>query len=303
MPFSEDQLDIWAKQGPTQQFVDTYNSIRSVLVDQRSPFYKRDFDVHLQGSYGNDTNIRGDSDVDVVICTADTYGYDLGHLPPDQKALYQQQNVDVQTAFYGFKQEVISWLNDNYGAVSVVPGKKAILLKGNDYRRDADILVATEHRQYFRYQNASKQGQGYHQGIRFYTSDGQAIENFPKEHSKDCTSKHQATNSWFKPTVRIFKNMRNRMIEKGVIKDGLAPSYFIEGALWNVPNEKFGGTFQSTVGDCLNWLHASNRQNLLCANQLRFLLRDGYPDCWKPANFEAFLASAIIFWNNGAQQQ
>jgi hypothetical protein len=29
---------------------------------------------------------------------------------------------------------------------------------------------------------------------------------------------------WFKPTVRILKNMRNRMIDKNMIEESLAPS-------------------------------------------------------------------------------
>jgi hypothetical protein len=69
--------------------------------------------------------------------------------------------------------------------------------------------------------------------------------NFPKLHAQACTDKHQVTKSWYKPTVRIFKNMRNRMIDKGIISDELAPSYYIEGALWNVPVEKFGYSFRA----------------------------------------------------------
>ena len=41
------------------------------------------------------------------------------------------------------------------------------------------------------------------------------------------TAKHQVTNKSLKPTVRIYKNMRNRMVEKGIIKSGAAPSYFM----------------------------------------------------------------------------
>lgn len=33
-----------------------------------------------------------------------------------------------------------------------------------------------------------------------------------------ATNKHQATNNWFKPTVRIYKNMRNRMIDANMLQ-------------------------------------------------------------------------------------
>jgi hypothetical protein len=49
------------------------------------------------------------------------------------------------------------------------------------------------------------------------------IENFPKLHSDNCTAKHQNTNGYFKPMVRIFKNMRNTMIGKRLLADGVAP--------------------------------------------------------------------------------
>ena len=69
--------------------------------------------------------------------------------------------------------------------------------------------------------------------------------------------------------------------------------------LWNVPNDKLGTSYQNTVVNCLNWLHACNRTELKCANQMYYLLRDNAHNCWPPANFEAFLAATIKFYNDG----
>lgn len=52
--------------------------------------------------------------------------------------------------------------------------------------------------------------------------------------STQCTAKHQATNSYFKPTVRAMKNMRTKLVEDGRIGNETAPSYCIEGMVWNV---------------------------------------------------------------------
>ena len=65
---AEAQLDIWASQGPTAQFTDTYNRIRDNLLDGGAPYPLKDTEVFLQGSYNNDTNVYGDSDVDIVLC-------------------------------------------------------------------------------------------------------------------------------------------------------------------------------------------------------------------------------------------
>ena len=45
--------------------------------DSTSPYYPKDFKIFLQGSYKNDTNVYGDSDVDVVIRLDEIYYTDL----------------------------------------------------------------------------------------------------------------------------------------------------------------------------------------------------------------------------------
>jgi len=45
----------------------------------------------------------------------------------------------------------------------------------------------------------------------------------------NSSAKHQAKSSRFKPMVRNWKNMRPHDFEKGLIKEGLASSYYLEG--------------------------------------------------------------------------
>ena len=45
----------------------TPETVRGVLDDRNSPYHGHDYTIFLQGSYKNDTNVYGDSDVDVVI--------------------------------------------------------------------------------------------------------------------------------------------------------------------------------------------------------------------------------------------
>ena len=67
MAVAEAQLDIWSQQGKTGQFTDTYNSIRGNLLDASALYSSKNTAVHLQGSYGNNTNVWADSDVDIVL--------------------------------------------------------------------------------------------------------------------------------------------------------------------------------------------------------------------------------------------
>jgi hypothetical protein len=97
--------------------------------------------------------------------------------------------------------------------------------------------------------------------------------------------------------ARVFKNMRGRMVDDGLIKAGLAPSYFVEGLLYNVPNEKFTSSYADCVVNTLNWyLEEASKDDLVCANEQYYLLRDGHPVCWTQSNCDAFVDAAVRLW-------
>lgn len=293
MAIPETQLETWANQGPTGQFTATYEVLSNVLNDSSSPYYLKDFAVFLQGSYKNDTNVYGDSDVDAVVRLDSIFYSDLYFLSEDEKGRYEAQRSPGNYALPEFKNDVISWLKKKYGS-DVQPGNKAIFIKGNDSRRDADVLVCAKLRRYYSFPQFGEPH--YVEGLCFWVG-GTRIENYPELHSKNCTSKHKETNGWFKHTVRIYKNLRNMMVKDGIISDGLAPSYFIEGMLYNVPKDRFGGTEQQNFRDVLDWLLAGNREEFVCANEQFKLL--GYGNVtWPPENCTSFLSAAKRYWDN-----
>ena len=65
MAIPEDRLKVWANQGATEGSKNTYTSIKAALDGYSWPEGMKP-DIYLQGSYANSTNIRGNSDVDVV---------------------------------------------------------------------------------------------------------------------------------------------------------------------------------------------------------------------------------------------
>lgn len=81
-----------------------------------------------------------------------------------------------------------------------------------------------------------------------------------------------------------------------MIEDGLAPSYFIEGMLYNVPAAQFGGSEQTNFIDVLNWLRAADRSNFVCANEQFYLLRHSIVT-WPPENCEKFLDACKRYWD------
>jgi hypothetical protein len=295
MSIPETQLETWSGQGSITQSSTTYATIKRVLESSDALYAGKLFVSFLQGSYGNDTNIYADSDVDVVMRLDSIYYSDLTSLTEDDKTIYNSQMSTATYSYADFKRDVLAHLTAKFGA-AVKSGSKAIFIAGTGSRRDADVVVCTQFRKYTRFRGAYDNN--YVEGITFWAGDGTQIINYPKSHSTNCTTKHQGTNQWFKPMVRIVKNMRNRMIDGNYIKEGLAPSYFIEGMLYNVPNGNFGSSYGNSFSAAINWLLKADRSQLLCANEQYFLLNPTSPVTWRAEDCDAFLNALVKFWND-----
>jgi len=295
MSIPESQLDTWSHQGSIVQSSTTYATISRALEAKDSGFSGKRYEIFLQGSYGNDTNIYSESDVDVVIRLDSTYHYDTSKLSPQDLATFNATDGPATYPYAEFKADVLAALQTYFGKASVEIGSKAIKVKANESRRSADVVVATEFRRY--YSSSFGLGPQYVSGICFFTSSGTRIVNYPKQHSNNLTAKHQGTNMWFKPMVRILKNMRSRLTEKGSIAAGGAPSYFLEGLLYNVPPDNFGKNYESTFVAAMNWLLKADRSKLVCANEEYYLRRDSAPECWPCADCDGFIDAAIGMWN------
>ncbi len=295
MGIPESQLDIWSRQGSIAQSSSTYQSIKSVLEDSNAPYANKSFEVFLQGSYGNDTNIYAESDVDLVIRLDSVYYDDTSKLSKSDLILYNSLSTGGTYSLAQFKQDVIAVLQKAYGS-DVNVGEKAIQIAPRHNRRKADVIVAAQHRQYISFQSFSQQS--YIEGIKFWTSKNIEIINYPKQHSLNLTTKHQASQCWLKPIVRIFKNVRTKMVERNLIEPNNAPSYYIEGLLYNVPPEKFGGSYEDSVVNSLNWIMSQDRNKFVCANEQYFLCHPTSPVTWRAEKREAFLAGLINLWKN-----
>lgn len=292
MAVSEDQLETWSHQGSKQQSASTYQTVSDALNDKRSPYSQRSFNTFLQGSYGNDTNIWADSDVDIVLRLTSVWYADTSNLASEEKTNYDRNFNPAQYTLPQFKNEVTEWLTTQFGK-DVDGSGKAIYVPGNNNRRDSDVLACAEHRYFYNY---PANGQpSFAEGIVFWLRDGTKIVNYPKQHSANCTRKHQNTGGYFKPVVRIFKNMRNRMIAEGHLEEGVAPSYFLEGLLSNVPDQFFAGTYTKTVTNCINYVLVSEQDKFTCANGLHWLIR-GQPVCWHPDSFAKYIKALRAYW-------
>jgi len=267
----------------------THEYIRAALEAHDWPIEVQ-YGVYLQGSYKNNTNIRGDSDVDVVVQLNSTF---LDNLWQDQARRFGFE--DASYGWQEFRSDVLRGLRNYYGWESVREGRKS--LKVRTPHLPADVVVCLQYRKYPAH---ARDVDNYVEGMTFYVpSENRWVVNYPKIHYDNGVTKNSpsSTNGWYKPTVRLFKNARTYVADRGGISADLAPSYFLECLLYNVPNEKFGSDFQSTFCNAINWLLKADFSQFVCQNeQLR--LFGNSPEQWSEDKARRFLEAMVDLWKN-----
>ncbi len=296
MGIPESQLKTWSHQGSITQSAATYHTIKDALQAKNTAYHGKNYQVFLQGSYGNDTNIYAESDVDVVIQLNDVFYSDTTQLSAEDKEAYEQTLIPADYSYDQYKRDVLQALTDRFHS-DVKAGDKAISVAANGGRRKTDVIAAMQFRRYWRFKNIYDAN--YDEGICFFNSAGERIVNYPRQHSENLTRKHQSSNKMLKPMIRILKNLRSKLVADGSLHPGVAPSYYLEGLLYNVPNEKFVSSYVDCFVNAINWIQMeADKDKLVCANEQYYLLWAGSHTSWEKANAEAFIQAAIRLWND-----
>jgi hypothetical protein len=191
------------------------------------------FNVYAKGSYPNFTNVVRDSDVDVAAELTTLFQNDfIGEATGLDLADVGITPYTGDASLAGFKDDVHLALVDHFGSGPVDRGKKAIHIRESSRGLAADVVPCVTHRTYF--------SRTYHEeGIRLRNDarPSELIENYPKRHLERGTAKNDATSRRYKRVVRILKRLENEMVDRGAI--GEVPSFLIESAVFNVPNDHF----------------------------------------------------------------
>ena len=106
MAIPESQLATWSSQGAITGSASTYATIKRALEADSAAYRARNFTIFLQGSYGNDTNIYAESDVDVVIRYDDAFFHDLTSLNATQQAAFNTYFNNGSYLYTSFKNDV-----------------------------------------------------------------------------------------------------------------------------------------------------------------------------------------------------
>jgi len=288
MAIPELQLETWSHQGAITTAKATADSIKNALNTNDNWPEGAKFEVYLQGSYKNDTNIRGDMDVDVVVQLNTTF---CSNLNEEQKKILKI--IPTVYKWNEFRTDVLKALRDYYGFNNVSEGNKSLKIKSGTNRLPADVVVCIQYRKYYKLEPNA-----FIEGMCFWArNDNRQIINYPKIHYDNGVSKHQNSNNWYKPTVRMFKNIRGYLEDNYYISKDLVPSYFLECMLYNVPNSKFGRSYQKTFYNIVNWLNEVNLDSFICQNE-QLNLFGPTQEQWNINQAKEFIKNLISLWNN-----
>lgn len=239
--------------------------------------------IYTKGSYPNNTNVRRDSDVDVVIELHDCLYYDykegvIGAEPPlpPYRGTWNPEN---------WRQAVVDALVAAFGADSVdTSGRVAINISAVEGSRpSADIVPSFDYR---RYDNSDLTA--WHEGSCVFPTDGGSkIVNWPRQQLDNGRSLNTQTNHRYKNYVRALKNAENFLAAEGTIDE--LPSYFMECLVYNVPASTLttgdlDGGFRATLVSLWSLLESEegerkmvepNRMKWLFTSDKKWSIEDG----------------------------
>ncbi|WP_439381376.1 nucleotidyltransferase domain-containing protein [Amycolatopsis lexingtonensis] len=265
---SPEQLDEWSER-PGSPWPAWTKQVLSDALKRSSRLREYSYEIVVQGSYANKTNIRAHSDVDLVVQMKLPFEEHLKGLDPWEKTRFHAKYENATFGWREFRQDVISALRKSY---FVTEGGKCIDIQDWDslLRIPADIVPAIEYR---RYRSFSSGGvETFDEGIYFEDSSGAAVISFPKQHLRNGNRKDAETGGRFKQVVRAVKNARLHLMDIEADEQAkVISSYFIECLFYNVPDKEYRQpTLPAAYRRSLSWL-ASNldlAEDFVCQNGL-----------------------------------
>lgn len=226
--------------------------------------------IFLQGSYLNNTNVKLDSDIDIVVMVDSQFypKYRPGISGKDYNFSIAQR-IDIKSKIYDI-------LCQHIGGNGIVTRKnKCIKLKENSWRASTDVVPCVEYRDYSN--DYFKDPNNYVSGIKITCDDGTEIINYPRQHFENGRKKNENTNFYYKKVVRIIKNIRNLMEESGQsLYAKHISSFHLESLLWNIPNQYFlqyDDNYLLKVASIINLLLQTKHQFIGCkeVNDIKLL--------------------------------
>ncbi len=277
-----------------QQRMDRAERMVRDAIDKHPPFsdHRRNFTVYVKGSYANETNVRRDSDVDVVVENHEVYYSDyidtktaLAATPEPDSVPYQGPWTPKQ-----WRDEVEAAICNYFGAPEVdTSGAIAMTVaEVEGSRPSADIVPAFFYRRYDTPDRSAA-----NQGSKVYKKDlSGTIINYPNQQLRNGNARSVRTSGKYKEFARALKNGENALVSNGLME--AKPSYLMECLAYNVPDRDLtvgfthSAWFQHALATLFNALlpAAYSSEEWVEPNELKYLFGPGQK--WTVADAREF---------------
>ncbi|MBR5779756.1 MAG: nucleotidyltransferase [Clostridia bacterium] len=237
MKYTESTLVSWTKpvsDTEEQKIQNTINMIKSA-IDSSHELKDLTIEIFVQGSYANNTNVKANSDVDVCVMLKSTFYTEY----PDGKNRSDYGFIEGDISYAEYRRRVRTAIVNKFGSGNVTDGNKSIKIQSNSYHVNADVVVAFMLKN-FKIINSVNPNR-YVEGTRFYSMSCTEVTNYPKKHISNGKNKNIQTDHRYKYLTRIFKHIRNAMVDDGKVNGEKISSFLVECLIWNVPNNIITG--------------------------------------------------------------
>ena len=299
MRYSESVLQSWTSPLSQTEEQRVENTVRMIREAVTSYFKLSDcsMSIFAQGSYANNTNVRQNSDVDICIMSTSTVFCNYVEGKTDIDYGYTPGTI----SFYDYKAYIIEASKNKFGAAALTIGNMCINIKANSYHVNADVVPAFQYRD-FKIIN-SINPQKYIEGIKYLSSTGEQVINYPKDHIENGKQKNIDTNHEYKKLVRIMKHIRNEMVDKGIVNGDKITSFLIECLIWNLPNDiitnsnTWAGTVQKSIAYLWNKINDNQHKEWGEVSERLYLFHSNRK--WTAKETKSFLSDMYNFLQFG----
>lgn len=248
-------------------------------IKNHSAFNGVSIQIYAKGSYANNTNVRRDSDVDIVVECHELmyYDYQDGVTASGPKASSYTGKWEPSV----WRSEVVNALENEFGKRDVdSSGSVAIAVAVKEGSRpSADVVPSFHYRKYWTGDRRS-----FSDGSRVYKTTSGYITNWPQQQLDNGRAKNDRTGKRYKNFVRALKNVENVLYKGGKID--AVPSYLMECLVWNVADSTLkqgilDTGFRATLIDLWSGLkEGGGYEDWLEPNELKYLFRSSQK--WTP---------------------
>jgi hypothetical protein len=203
--------------------------VRQAIADHPAfDGYRQSIKVYTKGSYANNTNVKNDSDVDIVVECNHAYYYD--YEPGVERPVPGLVSYGGPWTSEVWRTEVEAALINAFGAGDVdTSGRVAIpIAERLGSRPSIDVVPSFK----FKLYRDTNHLLTPHEGSTVRPATGTPVINWPHHQLGNGRARNIATGQRYKNYVRALKNAENALVSAGTIAEPM-PSYLMEGLIWN----------------------------------------------------------------------